>query len=77
MRACIQDPLEVRLRVVPLLYQAVAQAQGRGLVALKVVKAVAAAGHGVLDVADNVLLDAEHIVFLVCICVHMAQQQCP
>mmetsp|Transcript_1100 Transcript_1100/g.3068 ORF Transcript_1100/g.3068 Transcript_1100/m.3068 type:complete len:926 (+) Transcript_1100:706-3483(+) len=57
--------LEVGLGVVPGLHQAVAQAQGGGLVALKVIKAVARARHGVLHVTNDALLDAEHIILLV------------
>lgn len=61
-------PLEVCLCVVPLLHQSVAKTQGCGLVALKIVKAVAAAGHGILHMAHNVLLDAEHVILLVGVC---------
>lgn len=66
--------LEVRLRVVPLLHQTVTQAQRCGLVALEVVEAVAAARHSVLNVAHDVLLDAQHVVLLVGIC--MSEREC-
>mmetsp|Transcript_33650 Transcript_33650/g.95176 ORF Transcript_33650/g.95176 Transcript_33650/m.95176 type:complete len:217 (+) Transcript_33650:2326-2976(+) len=54
--------LEVLLRVVPGLDETVPQAVRTGLVGLKVVKLVAAAGEGVLHMVYDALLNAQHIV---------------
>mmetsp|Transcript_12733 Transcript_12733/g.53542 ORF Transcript_12733/g.53542 Transcript_12733/m.53542 type:complete len:680 (+) Transcript_12733:784-2823(+) len=53
--------VEVRLRVVPALHQAVAHAVRDRLVRLAVVELVPAAGHRVLHVVDDRLLQGQHV----------------
>lgn len=61
-------PLEVCLRVIPGLNEAVPDGERGGLVALKVVEGHPAAGECVLHVGHNALLDAKHVILLVCVC---------
>jgi hypothetical protein len=61
------------LRVVPLLDQAVPHGVGCRHVGLQVIKLVPRAGHGVLHVVDDGLLDGQHVVLDVS--VHQRVQQ--
>mmetsp|Transcript_11860 Transcript_11860/g.25468 ORF Transcript_11860/g.25468 Transcript_11860/m.25468 type:complete len:216 (+) Transcript_11860:2817-3464(+) len=59
--------LEVGLCVVPALNQAIPQAQSSCLVGLKIIKLVATTGHGVLNMVDDILLDADDVILHVCV----------
>ena len=61
--------LEVGLRVVPGLNEAVPQGVRGGHVSLLVIKLVAAPRHRVLHMVHDALLDAQHIVLDVRVCI--------
>lgn len=61
--------LEVLLRVIPALDEAISQAEGCRLVCLQVIEFVAGAGNGILYMVDDRLLDGKHIALLEGVCI--------
>ena len=59
--------LEVLLGVIPGLNKPVTEAVRTGLICLKIVELVTAAGQRILNMIDDALLNAKHIIPDVCI----------